>query len=40
VPSDASTETFIAAMPDDARRAAVQALCGLLEEWTGEPPVL
>jgi hypothetical protein len=40
VPNDESAETFIAAVPDDARRADAQKLSGLLTEWTGESPVM
>ena len=40
LPSEESAEAFIAAVPSDARRADAQKLCGLLEEWTGEPPVM
>jgi hypothetical protein len=40
LPSDASAEAFIGAVPDDARRQGAQQLCGLLAEWTGEPPVM
>jgi hypothetical protein len=40
LPSDESAEAFIAAVPDDDRRADAEKLCGLLTEWTGEPPVL
>lgn len=40
LPSDESAEAFIAAVPSDARREDAQKLCGLLAEWTGEPPVL
>jgi Domain of unknown function (DU1801) len=40
VPSEESAEAFIAAVPGDARREDAQKLCGLLEEWTGERPVM
>lgn len=40
LPNDESAEAFIAAVPDDARRADAQKLCGLLAEWTGESPVM
>jgi hypothetical protein len=39
-PSDESAETFISAVPDEARREDARNLCGLLSEWTGEPPVM
>ena len=38
--SQASVEAFIAAVPDDARRADARELAGLLAEWTGEPPAM
>lgn len=40
LPSDRSAEAFIAAVPGDARREDAQKLCGLLSDWTGEPPVM
>ena len=40
LPSGESAEAFIAAVPDDARRADALKLSGLLTEWTGEPPVV
>lgn len=40
LPSAVSAETFIAAVSVDARREDAQKLCGLLTEWTGEPPVM
>lgn len=40
LPSDESAEAFIAAVPDDARRADAQKLCDYLTQWTGEPPVM
>jgi Domain of unknown function (DU1801) len=40
LPNDQSAEAFIAAVPDDARRADAEKLCGLLTEWTGESPVM
>jgi hypothetical protein len=39
-PSDESAESFIAAVPQDARREDAQKLCGLLAEWTGEAPLM
>lgn len=39
-PSEVSAEAFIAKVPSDARRADAHNLCGLLTEWTGEPPVM
>jgi hypothetical protein len=38
--TDADAEAFIAAVPNDARRADARTLCGLLADWTGEPPVM
>jgi Domain of unknown function (DU1801) len=40
LPSEESAEAFIAAVRDDARREDARKLCGLLAEWTGEPPVM
>jgi hypothetical protein len=40
LPSEQSAEAFVAALPADARREDAQKLCGLLAEWTGEPPVM
>jgi hypothetical protein len=40
LPSDDSVEAFLATVPSDARRDDAQQLCGLLAEWTGEPPVM
>ena len=40
LPSEESAEAFIAAVPSDARREDAQKLCGLLANWTGEPPVM
>jgi hypothetical protein len=40
LPSEESAEAFIAAVPGDARRGDAQMLCGLLAEWTGEPPAM
>jgi hypothetical protein len=39
-PSEKSAAAFIAAAPSDARREDAQKLCGLLAEWTGEPPMM
>ena len=36
LPTDASVEAFIAAVPDDRRRADAEKLSGLLADWTGE----
>ncbi|MEU0156615.1 DUF1801 domain-containing protein [Micromonospora fulviviridis] len=40
VPTDASVDDFLAAVPDDRRRADAQRLCALLGDITGEPPVM
>jgi hypothetical protein len=40
LPSDVSAEAFIVAVPDDYRREDAQRLCGMLGEWTREPPVM
>ena len=40
LPSDESAGAFIATVPDDTRREDARKLSGLLEEWTGEPPVM
>ena len=40
LPSEESAEAFIARVPSQARREDAQRLCGLLMEWTGEPPVM
>jgi hypothetical protein len=40
LPSDESAEAFIAAVPDDRRRADAEKLSGLLREWTGEPAAM
>jgi hypothetical protein len=40
VPTDASVDEFIAAVPDERRRADCQAMAALLQGVTGEKPVL
>src|SRR5262249_38093922 len=40
LPSDESAEAFIASVPDRGGREDAQRLCGLLAEWTAQPPVL
>ncbi|MET8833878.1 DUF1801 domain-containing protein [Micromonospora sp. NPDC004540] len=40
VPTDASVDDFLAAVPDDRRRADAERLCALLREVTGERPVM
>jgi hypothetical protein len=39
-PTAADVEAFLAAVPDETRRADARTLCALLGEVTGEPPVL
>ena len=39
-PTEAAVDEFIAALPDEEQRADAQALCALMQEVTGEPPVL
>lgn len=39
-PTGAAVDEFVAAVPDEQRRADAQALCALMQEVTGEPPVL
>ena len=40
LPTGESADDFIAAVPDDARRADAERLSGLLSEWTGEPAAM
>jgi Domain of unknown function (DU1801) len=39
-PTSADVEEFLAGVPDERRRADARALCALLADVTGEPPVL
>lgn len=39
-PTDVPVADFIAAVPDARRREEAQALCALMTEVTGEPPVM
>jgi hypothetical protein len=39
-PTGADVEAFLAAVPDETRRADARTLCALLGEVTGEPPVM
>jgi Domain of unknown function (DU1801) len=39
-PSGADVEAFLDAVPDDRRRADARALCALMADTTGAPPVL
>ena len=39
-PTDASVPDFIAAVENPTRRADAEAICALMAEATGEPPVL
>lgn len=40
LPTGDDPHAFIDAVPDEARREDARALCALLADWTGEPPVL
>jgi hypothetical protein len=40
VPTDASVDDFLAAVPDERRRADAQRLCAILREVTGAPAVM
>jgi Domain of unknown function (DU1801) len=40
VSTDASVDNFLAAVPDERRRADAQRLCAILREVTGEPAVM
>jgi hypothetical protein len=40
LPTTDDVEAFLAAVPDERRRADARTLCSLLSEVTGEPPVL
>ncbi|MEU8259280.1 DUF1801 domain-containing protein [Micromonospora sp. NPDC048999] len=40
VPTDASVDDFLAAVPDQRRRADAERLCAMLREVTGGPPVM
>ena len=40
LPTGVSAEAFIAAVPDEKRRADAERLAGMLAEWTGEPPAM
>ena len=40
VPTGASVDNFLAAVPDDRRRADAERLCALLREVTGKAPVM
>ena len=40
VPTDASVADFIAAVPDARRRTEAEALCTLLQDVSGQPPVM
>jgi hypothetical protein len=39
-PTGADVGAFVAAIPDEGRRADARTLCSLMQELTGEPPVL
>ncbi|MDZ5443376.1 hypothetical protein U2F26_11625 [Micromonospora sp. 4G57] len=40
VPTEASVDDFLAAVPDERRRADAQRLRSILREVTGEPAVM
>jgi Domain of unknown function (DU1801) len=40
LPTGQVAHAFIAAVPDEVRREDARRLCGLLTDWTGEPPVM
>jgi hypothetical protein len=40
LPTGEDVRAFIAAVSDGARREDARRLCGLLADWTGEPPVM
>ena len=40
LPTGADVDAFLAAVPDDGRREDARTLCGLLADWTGEPPAM
>ncbi|MGR6318277.1 DUF1801 domain-containing protein [Micromonospora soli] len=40
IPTDASVDDFLAAVPDERRRADAERLCAMLRDSTGEPPVM
>ena len=39
-PTDGDVEAFLAAIPDERRRADARAVCTLMSELSGEPPVI
>jgi hypothetical protein len=40
LPTGADVDAFIAALPDDGLREDTRTMCGLLADWTGEPPAM
>ena len=40
LPTDASVADFIAAVPDARRRAEAETVCRMLEQVSGQPPVM
>jgi Domain of unknown function (DU1801) len=40
LPTDEDVEAFIAVVPNGSRREDARILCGLLADWTREPPVM
>ncbi|MDP1848940.1 MAG: DUF1801 domain-containing protein [Solirubrobacteraceae bacterium] len=39
-PTDDDVEAFLAAIPDERRRTDAQAICALMSELSGKPPVI
>ena len=39
-PTDGDVEAFLAAIPDERRRTDARAICALLSDLSGEPPVI
>ena len=39
-PTDGDVEAFLAGIPDEGRRADARAVCALMSELSGEPPVV
>lgn len=40
LPTDASVEDFINRIPDDQKQSDTRAICGMMQESTGEHPVM
>ncbi len=39
-PNDGDVQAFLDSVPDEGRRADAKVVCALMEEVTGEPPVM